>query len=234
MVAVLADLDVSADVRASLARYADALLVRNAVMNLTAARTRDAVRDHIADSLALAAYAREPLVDVGSGGGFPGIPLAIATGYRVTLVESVAKKATFLREIVREIGLSVDVVCARVEDVGRDPRFRAHFASATARAVAGVTTVLELTIPLLEIGGVALLQRGTFDAAERIATSDACLVLGATIEREIPMPLERGPREEPDARRLLVARKLLATGPRFPRRPGIPAKRPLCVSDDAA
>ncbi len=219
----------SEPVRSRLQRYADVLLARNATLNLTAARTPDAIREHIRDSLAIADFAREPLIDVGSGGGFPGVPLAIATGFRVTLIESVAKKAAFLTEITRELELDVTVICGRAEDVGRDPAFRARFASATARAVAGVTTVLELTVPLLEIGGVALLQRGKLTPAERIASGDAALVLGAAIESELPMPLPRehvaGSRDE---RRLLVVRKLAITGPRFPRRAGIPAKRPLC------
>ncbi|GAC1302453.1 MAG: 16S rRNA (guanine(527)-N(7))-methyltransferase RsmG [Vulcanimicrobiaceae bacterium] len=219
----LRDLAVSDPVRERLQRYAAALLARNATTNLTAARSPDAVAEHVRDSLALAPFVREPLIDIGSGGGFPGIPLAIATGFRLVLVESVAKKAAFLTAIVAELELSVTVVCGRAEDLGRDAAYRARFASATARAVAGVTTVLELTVPLLEIGGVALLQRGTYDAAERIAAADAALVLGVTLEAEIPTP---GP---PDERRLLIARKTDATSPRFPRRAGIPAKRPLCL-----
>lgn len=233
--AALGDLDVSDDVRGLLERYAGALLARNAAVNLTAARTPQAVAEHIRDSLSLRGYVREPLVDIGSGGGFPGIPVAIATGFRVTLVEAIAKKAAFLRELASELELAVDVVCARAEDVGRDPAYRARFASATARAVAGVTTVLELTVPLLVVGGVALLQRGKLDAAERIAASDAALVLGAAIEAEIAMPLVLRDSHEVghDERRLLVARKMFPTGPRFPRRAGIPSKRPLCMAGDS-
>ena len=232
--ASLGELEVSEAVRGLLERYVVALLTRNASMNLTGARTPEAVGEHVRDSLGLASFVRSPLVDIGSGGGFPAIPLAIATGCRATLVESVAKKAAFLREVASELGLTVDVVCARAEDVGRDPVYRERFASATARAVSGITTVLELAVPLLVVGGVALLQRGTFGAHERIAASDAGLVLGATIEAEIalgPSPVTGG--GVSDGRRLIVARKLLATGPRFPRRAGIPAKRPLCVAESS-
>lgn len=228
--AALAALPVSEAVRARLARYVVALLARNATLNLTAARTPAAVAEHIGDSLALVGFVREPLIDIGSGGGFPAIPLAIATGYRVTALESIAKKAAFLREVARELELDVEVVSARAEDVGRNAAYRARFASATARAVAGITTVLELTVPFLAIGGLALLQRGQFSEAERAAASDAALVLGATIDREVALPsngtLAAG---DHDQRRLLIARKLTATGPRFPRRVGIPAKRPLCT-----
>lgn len=231
--ATLGDLSVEAPIRELLERYVAALLTRNAVVNLTAARTPQAVAEHVRDSLALVSFVRDPLVDVGSGGGFPAIPLAIATGCRATLIESVAKKAAFLREVVDELGLPIDVVCARAEDIGRDPRYRARFACATARAVSGVTTVLELTVPLLVVGGAALLQRGKFDAIERAAAHDAALVLGAMIEAEIAVAANDAVAPVPDERRLIVARKLVATGPRFPRRAGTPAKRPLCVPESS-
>ena len=210
--------------RAALERYAALLLRRNAAQNLTAARTLEAVADHVHDSLSLLPYLREPFVDVGSGGGFPAIPLAIATGFRGTLIESVRKKARFLEDAVDELGLPLDVRGARVEDAGRDASLRGTFASATARAVASVPTVLEYALPLLLVGGVAVLQRGAFEAAERTAAFDACLVLGAAIDEEIPLG------DEPEGRRILLVRKVAPTGSRFPRRAGIPAKRPLCTS----
>ncbi len=197
------------------------LLARTAVLNLTAARTHAEIASHIADSLLLVDFVRSPLVDVGSGGGFPAIPLAIATGAACTLIESVAKKAAFLRDAARELELDITVLGARAEDVAREPAYRGQFATATARAVGPATTVLELTIPLLAVGGTALLQRGRLDAAERRALADASLVLGAQLEPEIADPAS-------DDRRVVVARKVAPTGPRFPRRAGVPAKRPLC------
>lgn len=230
--AALADLDLEPLARGRLERYVAALLAKNATTNFTAARSAEAVAEHVRDSLALVPHVRESLVDIGSGGGFPALPLAIVTGYKVTLVESIAKKAAFLREVAADLGLSVTVVTGRAEDLGRDPAYRGRFASATARAVAGITTVLELAIPLLELGGVALLQRGAISPAERIAASDAVLVLGAEIDEEIAMPLATAAAGKTvhDGRRLLIVRKTLPTGPRFPRRAGIPAKRPLCVA----
>jgi 16S rRNA (guanine527-N7)-methyltransferase len=217
------DADPSGHKRELLDRYADALLRRNAAVNLTAARTREAVEVHIADSVAIASFVREPFVDVGSGGGFPAIPLAIVTGFRGTLVEAVGKKARFLVEVIEELGLPLDVRVMRAEDAGRDVGLRAQFASATARAVASLPAVLELTIPLLAVGGVAILQRGRIDTRERTAAVDAALVLGAVIDDE-----RRLGDDESDERRTVLARKVAATNGRFPRRAGIPAKRPLC------
>lgn len=221
-----------AEIRAGLERFVARLLERNAATNLTAARDPAAVMMHVRDSLGLVPFVGDTHVDIGSGGGFPGLILAIATRRPTTLVESLAKKAAFLREIATDLGLPVDVVCDRAEDVGRDPAFRERFATATARAVAGVTTVLELTVPLLHVGGQALLQRGRFSAIERASAYDAALVLGAEISGEYAVGDDgviAAHAAGEDGRRLLVVVKQLATGPRFPRRAGIPAKRPLCA-----
>ncbi len=199
-------------------QYARAVLDRNASLNLTGARDGAAVAAHVHDSLSLLPFVREPLVDVGSGAGFPGLPLAIVTGYRVTLIESTAKKARFLEEIVAALGLEVRVLCARAETAARDPALRGSFASATARALGSLPAVLELTLPFLEIGGVALLQRGRLDDGERVAGAEAARLLGGTELEETPLD---------GARRIVLVRKLAATHDRFPRRSGVPQKRPL-------
>jgi len=214
-------------VREKLEAYCRLLLQRNASVNLTGARTAETLAEHIRDSIALAPYLREPFVDVGSGGGLPGIPLAIVTGLRGTLVESVAKKSRFLAEAVQLLELPLAVRSMRAEIAGRDAELRGAFASATARAVGSLSTVLELTVPLLAVGGVAILQRGRVEAWERTAAVDAALVLGAVIEDEFRAGVGGA-----DERRIVLVRKVQATGPRFPRRPGIPEKRPLCVEPE--
>lgn len=209
------------DVVAKLERYVALFLERNAAMNLSSARDPQAVAAHVRDSLAIAPLIGEPLVDLGSGGGFPAIPLAIVTGYRMTLIEATVKKARFLEAVVRDLALPVEVRAERAEDAARDPALREQFATATARGVASAPVVIELAIPFLRVGGVAVLQRGRLDPAERTAAGDAALVLGAEISDEI-LASDRG------ERRVLLVRKLEPTGQRFPRRAGIPAKRPLC------
>jgi 16S rRNA (guanine527-N7)-methyltransferase len=201
-------------------RYAELLLRRNAAVNLTGARDRRALDEHIADALSIARHVRSPLVDVGSGGGLPGIPLALATRTRVVFVESVAKKARFLREAIAALGIDAEVVEARAELAARDPSLRGRFASATARAVGAVPTVLELTLPFLADGGIAILQRGGLDEAERQAATDAALMLGGELVGE---ELLGG------GRRVLLAAKRAGTPTRFPRRPGVPERRPLCL-----
>jgi 16S rRNA (guanine527-N7)-methyltransferase len=202
-----------------LAAYAAILLEATRTVNLTAARTPQALVPHVLDALSLAPLTRGPLIDVGSGGGLPGIPLALATGVPVTLVEAIGKKAAFLERATALLGLPATVCQGRAEALGHDRALRGRFLTATARAVGPATTVAELTLPFLAIGGWALLQRGAIDERERAAVADAAPVLGGELLEERRLEGER---------RILIVEKRGPTPQRFPRRIGVPAKRPLC------
>ncbi len=204
-----------------LAVYSALVLDANRRLNLTGAKDGAAFAEHVLDALTLRADVVSPLIDVGSGNGLPGIPLALATGARVVLLEPIKKRAAFLRKALGVLSLSGEVVDARAEDAARDPAYREAFRSATARAVSSGPTVAELTVPFLAPGGRALLQRGALEQRERNAVADAALVLGAELAEERPLGGER---------RLLILEKKHPTSPRFPRRNGIPAKRPLCLA----
>jgi 16S rRNA (guanine527-N7)-methyltransferase len=217
--ALLRAAGVPGDLAERLAAYGALLLDANRRVNLTGAKDPAALAPHLLDALTLAGDVGDSLADVGSGGGLPGIPLALATGTRVALIEPIAKKAAFLERAARELGISAEVVAERAEIAARDARWREQFASATARAVASAPTVAELTVPFLRLGGRALLQRASMDAAERRALEDAAPMLGAAFVEERALEGER---------RILVLEKRRPTAPRFPRRNGIPEKRPLC------
>jgi 16S rRNA (guanine527-N7)-methyltransferase len=204
-----------------LAVYAALVLEANRRLNLTGAKDGTAFAAHILDALTLRDDVESPLIDVGSGNGVPGIPLALATGARVTLLEPIKKRAAFLRRALIELALEGEVVDARAEDAGRDPARREAYGTATARAVASAPAVAELTVPFLAVGGRALLQRGGLEAKERNAVADAALVLGAELVEERALDGDR---------RILILQKTTPTGPRFPRKNGIPAKRPLCLA----
>jgi 16S rRNA (guanine527-N7)-methyltransferase len=203
-----------------LAVYAALVLAANRRLNLTGAKDGTAFAEHLLDALTLRADVEGPLIDVGSGNGVPGIPLALASGAAVTLLEPIGKRAAFLGAAVAALGIDATVLAERAEEAAREPALRERFRTATARGVASAPTVAELTVPFLEIGGRALLQRGSLDVAQRHAIADAALVLGAELVEERPLDGER---------RLLVLVKRGPTGPRFPRRNGVPAKRPLCL-----
>lgn len=204
-----------------LAVYAALVLDANRRLNLTGAKTGAAFAAHILDALTIRADVASPLIDVGSGNGVPGIPLAVATNARVALLEPIKKRAAFLRGALDALSLDGEVIDARAEDAARDPAYREQFRTATARAVAGAPTVAELTVPFLAIGGRALLQRGSLDERERNAVADAALVLGAELVEERLLDGER---------RVIVLEKRTASSARFPRKNGVPGKRPLCLA----
>jgi 16S rRNA (guanine527-N7)-methyltransferase len=220
LAAALRAAGVSAVLADRLAVYGALLLEANRSVNLTGAKDVAALVPHLLDALTLAGDVSESLVDVGSGGGLPGIPLAIATGARVLLVEPTAKKAAFLARALGECGLAGEAIAERAEVAARDARFREQFAFATARAVASAPTVAELTIPFLRIGGRAMLQRTIMESRERQALEDAAPMLGATLIEERQLEGEH---------RVLVLQKQTPTEQRFPRRNGVPEKRPLCL-----
>jgi 16S rRNA (guanine527-N7)-methyltransferase len=118
-----------------------------------------------------------------------------------------------------ELKLPGDAIAARAEIAGHDPSFRGRFVTGTARAVSTAPTVAELLLPFIGVGGMAVLQRGIMDERERHALSDAALMLGGQVEDERQLDGER---------RIVLVRKTAPTGIRFPRRTGIPEKRPLC------
>jgi 16S rRNA (guanine527-N7)-methyltransferase len=212
---------VAAPLAASLARFGALVLEANRRFNLTGATTPEELLAHLLDSLTVVPYIAAPYVDVGSGAGFPAIPVAIARAIPVTLVEATRKKARFLESALAALGLGGEVIAERAETAAHQERLRERFASGTARAVATAPTVAELLLPFIARDGVAILQRGTGDEREQIALEDASLMLGGRLETEEPLG---------DGRRIILVRKTGATPARFPRRVGIPEKRPLCLA----
>jgi 16S rRNA (guanine527-N7)-methyltransferase len=206
--------------RDRLAHYGRLVLETNRSINLTGAKTEDDLAPHLLDSLSLLPYLGADLVDIGSGAGFPAIPLAIASGRAVTMVETTQKKAVFLRRVLEEFELEGEVVNERAEVAGFIERLRDRFTTGSARAVGSGPTVMELVLPFIATGGLALLQRGKLDETERAAMSDAAPMLAAKVESELPVGGDR---------RIILVRKLAATPQRFPRRAGVPDQRPLCL-----
>jgi 16S rRNA (guanine527-N7)-methyltransferase len=202
-----------------LAEYGRLVLETNRRFNLTGAKSAPEIAEHIADSLTVVPYLLEPYVDVGSGAGMPAIPIAIATGIAVTMIEATAKKAHFLESTLERLGLRGTVVAQRAEIAGHEAALRETFGCGTCRALGSAPTVAELLLPLIRPGGIAILQRGAIFPDERRALEDASLMLGGRVAREEPLEGDR---------RLILIEKRGPTALRFPRRPGIPAKRPLC------
>jgi 16S rRNA (guanine527-N7)-methyltransferase len=198
--------------------------------------TRDVDRilvDHVLDSLSC--FLHEALIrarrvaDVGSGGGLPGIPIKIVRpDLATTLVESTGKKATFLRHAVDNLCLrDVEVANTRVEDLGRTTAHRGAYDVVTCRAVASLSVVAEYCVPLLRTGGCAIAMKGRMDPVELAEGHGALEALGARVAETTRVPIlpEVGEKE----RNLVILEKTRETPPRYPRRAGIAAKRPLGI-----
>jgi len=210
------------------ARYSAELRTWNTRVNLTAITDEEGiVARHFLDSLRCALSwgdAPSSLIDIGSGAGFPGLPLKILRPeLRVALVESVGKKAAFLRHMIAALDLrDVTVLTARAETVGRDPQHREQYDVVTARAVAELATLAEYCLPLCRVHGHVLAPKGS-DIADEIARARTAIErLGGRLISVEPVVI---PGVEP--RTLVVIAKVAPTPAAYPRAVGVPARRPI-------
>lgn len=213
-------------------RYFQELVDWNTRINLTAITDYRKVQTiHFLDSLTVSlviprdVLANGTLIDVGSGAGFPGLPLKILwPGLRVTLVESVGKKAAFLRHLTDVLNLGgVEVCNERAETLAHDPRMRETFDVVVSRAVGDLSVLAELTLPFCKPGGRVVAQKksGIDDELKRAEKSIS--LFGGALERVETVDLE----EIGEPRWLVVLSKETESPSSYPRRPGIPAKRPI-------
>jgi 16S rRNA (guanine527-N7)-methyltransferase len=222
------EIELTAAQRDQFNRYQTLLLDWNERMNLTAVTDPTAVPiRHFLDSLSCLLVTGpldgQNLIDIGAGAGFPGLPLKILyPGLRLTLAESVGKKCRFLEAVITELGLeNVAVLNERAEVVGRDPAHRERYDWAAARAVAALPILAEYLLPLCRVGGRMVAMKGEAAALELAATAVAQLGGGAAQLQPVALPGETSPRY------LVVISKSNPTPDNYPRRAGIPAKRPL-------
>ena len=210
--------------------YMEELMTWNAIHNLTAIRDKDKILvKHFLDSLSCTiAFQDKPprkLIDIGTGAGFPGIPLKILyPQMELTLVESVGKKALFCEHIVKKLKLTqVTILKNRAEELGQSREHRERYDWAVARAVAAMPVLMEYLLPLVKVKGTVLAQKGETGPAEAQSSEKAIRVLGGHIRtlHKITLP------GVADERYLIFVDKIASTPPLYPRRVGIPAKTPL-------
>ena len=204
----------------------------NKRLNLTTITGYEEVQiKHFLDSLTLTlAFKLTPsagfsLIDVGAGAGLPGIPLKILFPYmKVVLLEATAKKTTFLRHITHELGLdNIEVVAGRAEEVAHEPQYRERFELVLSRAVAPLPSLVELTLPFCAIGGSFVAQKKGAIDREISQSAKATKMLGGNLREVKQIDLE----ELTNDRYLVIINKVAPTPELYPRRPGIPSKRPL-------
>lgn len=217
------------DAPALLARYGALLLEKNRVMNLTAiTQPQDVATLHMLDCAALLDCARfegRTLIDVGTGAGFPGLPLKILTpSLEVTLLDSLNKRVDWLNETIDTLGLKgVRAVHGRAEEEGRDPAFRERFDFAAARAVADLRLLCELCLPFLKVGGRFLAMKGTDCGDEVDKALPAIQVLGGRLEGRIDRLIPH----TDVTHRVVLVEKISPTPEKYPRRWAKMQKAPL-------
>ncbi len=202
----------------------------NEKFNLTAIRDIEQIRNkHFLDSLTctLAWGERQPknLIDVGTGAGFPGIPLKIIyPDMRLTLVESIGKKTKFCQHLVDTLKLEhVHIIQDRAEVIGQKAKYREKYDWAVARAVANLPVLVELLLPLVRLGGGVIAQKGQSGPAETQKAGNAIHILGGSLRQLLPVTIP-GVVEE---RYLIIIDKKAVTPKTYPRRTGVPAKQPI-------
>jgi len=211
-----------------LLKFMGLLVEWNKKINLTAiTAVKEIAVKHFLDSLAGARLIKDngTLADVGSGAGFPGMVLAICcSGLSVTLIESIGKKASFLERVKEELELpNVLILNKRAEEVGRREQFREKFNYATARAVSSLNVVSEYCLPLVRVGGSLLAYKGDSIEEELKKSEKAINILGGKVNNILSIQLPFSGQ----ARKIVEIKKIKRCPEKYPRRVGVPQKRPL-------
>lgn len=208
--------------------YCARVLSANKTMNLTGANDMpELINRHIIDSLSVLKHFSfaegSAVVDVGTGAGFPGIPLAICTKSDFTLLDSLNKRLVFLDSLINELNIkNCRVDCARAEDYGKPQSSREFFDIAVSRAVAPLNLLLEYALPLVKLGGVFYSYKSAACSQEIAKAENAIRVLGGALNSLKTYKLLGG-----EEFCILEISKILPTPDKYPRRTGIPAKRPI-------
>ena len=208
--------------------YMNLLIEWNEKMNLTAITDPDEIiLKHFIDSITILNEIENnsKIVDVGTGAGFPGIPLSIMNpSLKITLVDSLNKRLIFLQEVVNKLGLkNIEIVHARAEEFGQNKKYRENFDVATSRAVANLSTLSEYLIPLVKVGGKVISMKAAEAQEEINEAKKAIEILGGTIEKveEFNLP------QSDIGRTVITIRKNKQTPSKYPRKPGTPSKEPI-------
>ena len=202
----------------------------NRKMDLTAVLEEDERVDrHDLDSAAPLAMGLlgqgAKVIDVGTGAGFPGMPLLILRpGLRMTFLDALQKRIAFLQDALARLGLSAETLHARAEDAGRMREHRETYDAALSRAVAGSAVLQELTLPFVRTGGIAVAWKGPGAAEEWQQAKRAAFLLGGALREPVPAPVPGRPEW---GHVLLITDKIKNTPGIYPRRAGLPAKKPL-------
>ena len=209
-------------------KYMNMLVEKNKVMNLTGiTEPKEVILKHFVDSLTIAKYleANKKVIDIGTGAGFPGIPLKIQNNtLEICLLDSLNKRIGFLNEVITDNNLKdVQTIHGRAEDLGQKVSYREKFDIAVSRAVAPLNILLEYMLPFIKIDGKCICMKGNITDEEIMDSKNALKILGGEIEK-----IEKFTLSNTDNNRALILVKKTKTTPKaYPRNAGIPSKKPL-------
>ena len=208
-------------------QYMKLLLEWNEKINLTAiTEEEEIIEKHFIDSLTILKYIKDDytMIDVGTGAGFPGLPIAISSKAEVTLLDSLNKRVNFLNSISTELGLNnVNTIHGRAEEMGANQKYREKYDIAVSRAVAPMNVLVEYLLPFVKIGGICICMKGPKADEELKEAERAIKLLGGEIIKQEKLKLDNEKME----RNLIIIKKVSTTAKKYPRKPGMPAKQPL-------
>jgi 16S rRNA (guanine527-N7)-methyltransferase len=208
--------------------YMELLIKWNENINLTAiTEPKEVLQKHFIDSLTALKYIKEnnSVIDVGTGAGFPGIPLKIANdSIKVTLLDSLNKRINFLNDVIKNLKLeSINTIHSRAEEAGKDINLREKFDVAVSRAVAPLNILVEYLLPFVKKDGICICMKGNNVTEEIENSKNAIKLLGGKIEKveEFTLP------NSDINRTIIIIRKMEKTPSKYPRKPGTPSKEPI-------
>ena len=208
--------------------YMNLLLEWNEKINLTAIVDKDEIiLKHFIDSITISKYipSGTRIIDVGTGAGFPGIPLnIIRDDVDIVLLDSLQKRINFLDTIIKELNLKkIETIHSRVEELAKNKKYREKFDIATSRAVANLSTLSEYMIPLVKVGGQAICMKGALIEEELEDSKKAISVLGGKVDKLYNFNLPNTDIK----RNIVIIDKISNTPIKYPRKPGTPSKEPI-------
>jgi 16S rRNA (guanine527-N7)-methyltransferase len=209
-------------------KYMELLLQWNENINLTAiTEPNEVLQKHFVDSLTILKYIKEDsaIIDVGTGAGFPGIPIKIANkSIKVTLLDSLNKRINFLNEVIKKLELTnINAIHSRAEEAGKNVKLREKFDVAVSRAVAPLNILVEYLLPFVKEDGICICMKGSNVTEEIENSKNAIKLLGGKIEtiEEFALP------KSDIKRTIIIIRKIAKTPTKYPRKPGTPSKEPI-------
>lgn len=226
--AKMLDIELTDDQIEKLYKYMKLLLEWNEKINLTAITNEDEIiQKHFIDSFTISKYIKtsQKMIDIGTGAGFPGIPLKIIRDdIDMTLLDSLNKRINFLQIVIEELNLkNIRAIHSRVEEFGKNAKYRESFDISVSRAVANLSTLTEYLLPLIKVDGISICMKGSNISEEIQNSKKAINVLGGSIKNidEFCLP------NSDIKRNIIIIEKKTKTPSKFPRKPGVPSKEPL-------